>query len=97
MINFSFSLSYTEIYILFISIFSFLYYSFDKLQAIRNNKNISRISEVNLLFSSFIGGTIGSILAMIIFRHKIRKLSFILKFIFIVSMQVLMLVVLGKI
>ena len=94
--NFSFSLSYTEIYFISISLLSFIYYSYDKLQAIRNGKNISRVPEINLLFSSFIGGTVGSILAMIIFRHKIKKLSFMLKFIFIVILQIVIYYIIGK-
>ncbi|MCK5294638.1 MAG: DUF1294 domain-containing protein [Arcobacteraceae bacterium] len=73
-----------------------MYYSYDKLQAIRSNKSISRVSEINLLFSSFIGGTIGSILAIIIFRHKIKKLSFMVKFILIVAIQIGIYYFIGK-
>ncbi|HIP12140.1 MAG TPA: DUF1294 domain-containing protein [Arcobacter sp.] len=87
MINFSFTLSYFEIYIIVISCFSFVYYSYDKLQSFKKGKYINRVSEINLLFSSFIGGSIGSIFAMIIFRHKIKKYSFVLKFVLILCMQ----------
>jgi len=88
MININFTLSYIELYLIVVNIFSFLLYGFDKLQAVRNSKNIKRVSENKLFFSSFIGGSLGSIIAMFLFRHKIKKLSFILKFIFIVVLQV---------
>ena len=90
MTNTEFPYTYLEIYFILINIISFLIYSIDKLQAIRNNnKNIvSRISEKLLLLSSFVGGSIGSFLAMVIFRHKIKKLSFMIKFIIVVSMQI---------
>jgi len=93
MINFSFSLSYFEIYIILISTFSFVYYAYDKLQSLKKGKNIARVSEINLLFSSFIGGSIGSIFAMIIFRHKIKKLSFVLKFILILCIQFILYII----
>jgi len=89
MIDISFSLSYLVIYLICINIFSFIYYGYDKLQAIRNDKNISRISEKSLLIVSFIGGTIGAIISMLLFRHKIKKLSFMVKFFIVVLIQVL--------
>jgi uncharacterized membrane protein YsdA (DUF1294 family) len=65
-------------------------YGYDKLVAIRNNngKNISRISENKLLFIAFIGGIFGSISAMIIFRHKIKKVPFVVKFILVLMTQI---------
>ena len=92
MTNFNFTLSYIEIYLIFINIFSFFFYGFDKLQAIRNsnnNKKISRIPEKKLLFVGLIGGSPGAILSMFLFRHKIKKLSFMLKFILVVFLQIL--------
>jgi uncharacterized membrane protein YsdA (DUF1294 family) len=63
-------------------------FSIDKLRAvIKSNKN--RISERILLLISFIGGFIGAIFAMIIFRHKIKKISFMVKFIFIVMLELI--------
>ena len=47
-----------------------------------------RISEGNLLLTSVIGGTIGSGLAMLIFRHKTSKMSFLWKFFLIGILQV---------
>jgi uncharacterized membrane protein YsdA (DUF1294 family) len=48
-----------------------------------------RISELTLLSFVFFGGTIGSGLAMLIFRHKTSKKSYLLKFWLIVIVQVL--------
>ncbi|MEA2016920.1 MAG: DUF1294 domain-containing protein [Campylobacterota bacterium] len=89
MIDINFSLSYLEIYLICINIFSFIYYGYDKLQAIRSDKNISRVSEKALITVSFIGGTMGAVISMVIFRHKIKKLSFMVKFTIVVLVQVL--------
>jgi len=59
----------------------------DKKLAINKKR---RISERNLLLSSAIGGTIGSGLAMLIFRHKTSKMSFLWKFFIIGIIQVLL-------
>ena len=88
MINISFSLTYFELYFLFVNILTFILYSFDKLQAISTKKNISRIPELNLLFMSLMGGTVGAIISMLIFRHKIKKLSFMIKYFAIVLLQI---------
>jgi uncharacterized membrane protein YsdA (DUF1294 family) len=95
MINFSFTLTYFELYITTISVFSFCFYLYDKIQSYKKSKYVQRVSEINLLFSSFIGGSIGSLISMIIFRHKIKKLSFILKFLMIILMQLALLYVIG--
>ncbi len=50
-----------------------------------------RISELNLLLPSVIGGTIGSGLAMLLFRHKTSKESFLLRFYGIILIQILIL------
>lgn len=48
-----------------------------------------RISERTLLTFVFFGGTIGSGLAMLVFRHKTAKKSYLLKFWMIVIGQIL--------
>ena len=88
MININFTLSYLGIYLLLINIFSFGLYGYDKLQAIRDKKDIQRISEQTLLNIALIGGTIGATLSMILFRHKIKKLSFMIKFIVVIFVQI---------
>ena len=48
-----------------------------------------RISERTLLGIVFLGGTIGSGLAMIIFRHKTSKISYLLRFWMLLTFQIL--------
>lgn len=48
-----------------------------------------RISELALLSFVFVGGTVGSGLAMLLFRHKTSKISYLWKFWGIVFIQVL--------
>ena len=89
MINIDITLTYFELYLILISTVSFILYSYDKLQSLKNSKNITRVSENKLLISSLIGGTVGSLLSMFIFRHKIKKPSFIIKFSIVVIIQVI--------
>ncbi|NPA08717.1 MAG: DUF1294 domain-containing protein [Chlorobi bacterium] len=72
-------------FLLAINLFSFIIYRADKRKA---EKHERRISEKTLLVVSFFGGTLGAFLAMVIFRHKISKTSFVLKFGCIVLIQV---------
>jgi len=90
MIHIAFSLSYLEVYLLSVNILSFLFYGYDKSLSLKNTKNISRVSEKKLLFSTFIGGTIGSLFAMLLFRHKIKKSSFLIKFFLVTILQVIL-------
>ena len=62
-----------NLYLLIISIISFLLMGADKILAIKNKR---RISEHSLITLSFFGGSIGTFLGMLIFRHKIRKPKF---------------------
>ena len=64
-----------NIYLIIINIISFIFMGIDKLFAIIKKR---RISENTLLFITIIGGSIGSILGMILFRHKIRKPKFLI-------------------
>ncbi|RRJ94157.1 DUF1294 domain-containing protein [Flavobacterium macacae] len=65
---------------------SFIITGYDKRLAIKNKR---RISEKTLLSFVAIGGTVGSSLAMLLFRHKTSKRSYLLKFFLIVGLQVL--------
>lgn len=89
-LSINFTLTYFELYLIVINVYSFTLYIYDKLQALKNSQNISRVSEKALLFSSFIGGTFGSLLAMFIFRHKIKKPSYIIKFSIVIIIQLLL-------
>jgi len=60
-------------YLIIINIIAFIAYAVDKYKAINNKR---RISEMTLYTIGFIGGFLGSILAMILFRHKTRKFRF---------------------
>lgn len=66
-----------EVWFILISIIAFIQMGYDKVQAIRGNW---RVKEKNLWISALIGGALGSLLGMIIFRHKIRKMKFVIGF-----------------
>lgn len=84
------------LYFLFINIFVFILAGYDKYLA-RNNKR--RISENTLFLLEAIGGTIGLLLAMLLFRHKTSKVSFILKYsgIFLIQIVLVYLTLTNKI
>ena len=63
------------IYLLVINIISFIFMGLDKWFSIKRKR---RISEFTLLFLSFIGGFIGEMLGMLIFRHKTLHIKFII-------------------
>jgi len=89
MLSVDFSISYLQLYFLIVSLLSFALYSYDKIIAIKS-KTLQRVSENKLLFSTLIGGTLGSILAMLLFRHKIKKASFVIKFLLVFIFQILL-------
>ena len=74
------------LYFTAISILSFLLFGLDKQKAKQNKR---RISEFTLLLVSFLGGSLGSFLAMFNFRHKTSKTSFKIKFGLILLAQIL--------
>lgn len=87
MIDVHFTLTYVQMYLMFATLASFMLYAYDKLLALKNSRNISRVSEFKLLLSSLFGGTIGSIFSMILFRHKVKKTSFLIKLTIVVLIQ----------
>jgi uncharacterized membrane protein YsdA (DUF1294 family) len=64
---------YILIYALFINFLSFILFYLDKRKAIKDKW---RIKEKTLHIVSFLGGSLGSILAMNLFHHKTKKLKF---------------------
>lgn len=60
-------------YLLFINLFSFVIYGIDKFLA---RKNMRRISEKFLFFLGALGGMAGSILGMLFWHHKTKKIYF---------------------
>ena len=63
------------LYFLIINLCSFLSMAMDKRRA---KKNQYRIQEKTLFLLAFLGGSIGSILGMQLFRHKTKHPSFVL-------------------
>lgn len=53
--------------------FVFLLYGFDKLEAVRKKE---RIPEICLIAASLAAGGIGSLSAMVLFKHKTNKMLF---------------------
>lgn len=62
-------------YLIIINILSFILYGIDKLKAIKKKE---RISEKTLILIGILGGSIGSLIGMNLFRHKTKKLKFII-------------------
>lgn len=67
---------------------AFLFNGTDKWLAVRQK---SRISEKTLLVLAITGGSVGALLGMLLFRHKISKASFLWKFFGILILQLLLL------
>ncbi len=68
------------VYLFFINILTFIVFSVDKFKA---SAHLWRIQEKLLLLLSVVGGLFGGWSAMILFRHKIKDLSFLPFMIFI--------------
>jgi uncharacterized membrane protein YsdA (DUF1294 family) len=66
------------------SVIAFLFYGYDKRQAIRNRP---RIPEIVLHLLALLGGSPGAFLGQLAFRHKTKKLSFRIVFLAIVLLQ----------
>lgn len=66
-------------YLFLINLLTFIAFAVDKLKA---KIQTSRISENALLLFSLTGGILGGWLAIFIFRHKIKDVSFLSKMIF---------------
>ena len=60
-------------YLLGMNAVAFVLYAIDKLKA---KMDAWRISENVLIWMAILGGSVGALLAMIIFRHKIRVTKF---------------------
>ena len=68
-------MKYLFSFLVIINIISFFVYGLDKLLAIYRK---NRVRELYLHVFSLFGGCLGSLLGMILFRHKTRKLRFYL-------------------
>lgn len=72
------------LYFLFINVLIFIFAGYDKFQAIKNNR---RIPENTLFLMALTGGSPGLLTAMLLFKHKTSKTSFIVKFVVILAIQ----------
>ncbi|MBO9582975.1 MAG: DUF1294 domain-containing protein [Flavobacterium sp.] len=72
------------LYFLFINIVLFIIAGYDKYQALKNKR---RIPEKTLFFMALTGGSPGLLTAMLLFKHKTSKTSFIVKFEVILVIQ----------
>ena len=72
------------VYFFIVNIIEFILAGYDKRLAIKNKR---RIPENTLFFLEAIGGTPGLLTAMLLFRHKTSKTSFIVKFSLIFLIQ----------
>lgn len=67
------NIKYALIYLVIINLLSFIMFYIDKKKAKRDKW---RIKESTLHLLSFLGGTVGSIVAMVLFHHKTKKTMF---------------------
>lgn len=77
------------IYLGIINIITFIAFGIDKYEAL-NSK--SRVRNVTLLGLAFIGGTIGGLLAMYLFKHKTKKDYYSVGLWLMIIMQILVLI-----
>jgi len=66
-------MKYIPIILIAINLLTFVLYGTDKAKA---KKNKWRISETVLLTAAFLGGSLGALLGMQLFRHKTRHRKF---------------------
>ena len=78
------------IYLFIINAIGFILMLADKIKA---RKNLWRIPEKVLFLSAIIGGSIGSLLGMYVFRHKTKHFSFILGMPLILAIQIVLAVI----
>lgn len=76
---------YIFYYLLIINIITFILFGIDKYKAIKNKW---RIKEATLLGMSFIGGALGGMFGMYVFRHKTKKFYFFLGIPFMMILHV---------
>ena len=68
-------MKYLLIYIILINVVTFLVYADDKRRA---KKHMWRTSESALVLLASIGGSVGALLAMLLFHHKTRHKQFVI-------------------
>lgn len=86
-----FSVRNIIIYLVVVNIIGFLIMFVDKRKA---EKNRWRIPEKTLFMFSMIGGSIGTLAGMYVFRHKTKKLRFAIGFPAILILQIIIVITL---
>ena len=74
-----------SIYLLIVNALGFILMLVDKIKA---KKNLWRIPEKVLFLAAILGGSVGSLLGMYLFRHKTKHFSFILGMPLILASQI---------
>ena len=77
------------IYLLILNALGFLFMLIDKKRA---KKNEWRISESTLFGVALLGGSIGAIIGMYLFRHKTKKMQFIIGLPVIFILQIILVI-----
>ena len=72
-------------YLVIINVVTFLVYGIDKRKAVKHKY---RISEKSLIVMALIGGSIGALIGMRVFHHKIKHVKFVVGVPFILIFQV---------
>ncbi len=86
------SLSLVIAFLIILNLIGFALMGLDKRRAIRG---LLRVPEATLFAIAIAGGSVGSILGMLIFRHKTRHLKFKIGLPIILLLQVLIVVLLA--
>ena len=82
---------FLAIYIVLINLFAYILYGVDKS---KSKKAMWRISERALIIIALVGGSVGALLAMKMFRHKTKHKKFTLGVPFILVLQIILLLLL---
>lgn len=75
------------LYLILINVFAFVLYGIDKIKA---KKQRWRVPEIALFFVALIGGSVGALLGMGIFRHKTQHLKFKIGILVILLAQIIL-------
>lgn len=80
------------IYLVLINLITFFFFALDKYKA---SGEFRRTPEKTLWLLSLIGGSVGAVAAMYLFRHKTKKHSFQAVFLIIILLQIALVVFLA--
>lgn len=83
------SFSLADLWLIVINVVTFVIYGYDKTVA---GRAWTRVPERLLLLLALVGGTVGALLAMLLFRHKTSKAGFRLKFLLVILLQIALIV-----